>query len=174
MTRICKTCHKEKDISEFSKSKAYKDGYNTSCKECEKIRMKNYRRKNKDKIKEQVRLKYLEDPLKHILQVHKSLSKTKNIPCDDFDILYNHLKPIFDTGKCERCGMIFQPGNDSLRNYSPTLDRLIPNKGYVVGNIAVLCHDCNRRKQDMSVEEMKDLIRWVENKIENNNLKYGA
>jgi hypothetical protein len=102
------------------------------------------------------------------------MSKKNGIPCDSFDDLYNHLYPIFSKMECEHCGMIFKPGNETKRNFSPSLDRLIPSKGYVVGNIAVLCHDCNRRKQDISVEEMQELIDWVKWKIEYNNDMYGG
>lgn len=33
-TKICRVCGQEKPISEFGKSKQYKDGINTLCKKC--------------------------------------------------------------------------------------------------------------------------------------------
>ena len=44
----CNKCHKVKAVSEFSKCKSKKDGVHTVCKDCEK----EYRKQNKDKIKE--------------------------------------------------------------------------------------------------------------------------
>jgi len=62
MTKICTKCRKEKPLSEFSIDKKKKDGFRTSCKECnhnyylenkEKINLshKNWQSKNKDYIK---------------------------------------------------------------------------------------------------------------------------
>lgn len=166
-TKICKNCNQEKDLSEFNKNK-------NICRECDNERIRKYRKKNKEKIKVLVHEKYLQDPLKKILQSHKSICKKKNIPFSGYDVLYEHLKPIFDRGECEYCGKKFTPGNETLRNDSPSLDRLISENGYIVGNIAILCHDCNRRKQDISVEEMRKLINWVENKIKENYAKYNV
>lgn len=36
MKKICRTCKIEKEITEFPKHKAYKDGYETQCKQCRK------------------------------------------------------------------------------------------------------------------------------------------
>lgn len=49
MIKICKKCHKEKDISDFRKSKKYKDGYDSKCKEC----AKEYYNNNKENILKQ-------------------------------------------------------------------------------------------------------------------------
>ena len=34
--KICRTCKKEKEITEFKKSPMYKDGHETQCKQCQK------------------------------------------------------------------------------------------------------------------------------------------
>lgn len=157
-TKICKQCNEEKDSNEFGKNKKI-------CKKCDRKRLKEYRTKNKDKIKEQVRLKYLEDPLKHILQTHISLCKTHNIPCDGYEMLYSYLKPYFDIGKCEFCSKQFTPGNDTLRDDSPSIDRLIPKNGYVIGNLAVLCGGCNRKKNNNSLEDLEKWIIFIKQKL---------
>ena len=48
--KICRTCKKEKEITEFKKSSMYKDGYETQCKQCQKdIRLAKLEN-NKDNI----------------------------------------------------------------------------------------------------------------------------
>ena len=42
MVRVCNTCQKEKDICEFGKLKAYKDGISRMCKECNSERGREY------------------------------------------------------------------------------------------------------------------------------------
>ena len=59
MTRVCKNCSVEKNLSEFGKSKKLKLGYKYFCKSCFNIlyndTRKKWKSKNKDKIKDQNR-----------------------------------------------------------------------------------------------------------------------
>jgi hypothetical protein len=48
MVKVCTKCKIKKELTEFSKDKKTKDGYNYNCKSCNK----EYREDNKDKIKE--------------------------------------------------------------------------------------------------------------------------
>jgi hypothetical protein len=55
MSKICKKCNTEKDLSEFNTSKV-RDGYTIICKECKRelhsIACKKWRQKNSEKVKE--------------------------------------------------------------------------------------------------------------------------
>ena len=44
-----------------------------------------------------------------------------------------------------------------------SLDRVDNDKGYVVGNVAIICATCNSRKKDMSIHDLRLLVRYVEN-----------
>lgn len=48
---------------------------------------------------------------------------------------------------------------------SPTLDKIIPNRGYVKGNIAVICKSCNSLKGKGSAEEHHRIANWIESRI---------
>ena len=48
--KICTKCKVEKELTEFSKNKNYKDGFQNQCKSCAKARMKAYYEDNRDKI----------------------------------------------------------------------------------------------------------------------------
>jgi hypothetical protein len=50
-------------------------------------------------------------------------------------------------------------------DYSPSVDRFQPSLGYVRGNINVISKKANRIKNDGSVEEIKAVVRWMENHI---------
>lgn len=50
-------------------------------------------------------------------------------------------------------------GRETGRSTVPSLDRYDPSLGYTRGNILVICFTCNRRKQDMTGEQMIDFGR---------------
>jgi hypothetical protein len=53
---------------------------------------------------------------------------------------------------------------DGLKNRgkSPSLDRIVPEKGYVEGNIAIISQRANTLKQDASLDDLRNLVTWLE------------
>lgn len=49
-------------------------------------------------------------------------------------------------------------GNGNHQPCSPTLDRIDPEKGYVPGNVWVICYKANRMKSDATIEELELLV----------------
>ena len=52
MTKKCPTCGEVKGLDEFGKNPATKDGLNYNCRYCRKEYQKEYKAKNKERIKE--------------------------------------------------------------------------------------------------------------------------
>lgn len=48
-------------------------------------------------------------------------------------------------------------GRSGQTENSPTLDRVLPEKGYVRGNVIVISNRANRLKSDASIEELRDI-----------------
>lgn len=48
------------------------------------------------------------------------------------------------------------------QDFSPTLDRVIPSRGYVPGNVWVISGRANRIKNDGTLREFKRLVRALE------------
>jgi len=44
---------------------------------------------------------------------------------------------------------------------SPSLDKIIPSLGYVVGNVQWLSKKANGMKQDASFQELEKFAKWV-------------
>jgi hypothetical protein len=44
---------------------------------------------------------------------------------------------------------------------SPSIDRIRPIDGYVVGNVALICWRCNNLKRDATADELFGIVRWM-------------
>lgn len=64
------------------------------------------------------------------------------------------------TGACRFCGLKLQAGNGSSREVGPSLDKIIPKRGYKQGNVQWLCGKHNRQKSDMTSEDMCQMLEW--------------
>jgi len=83
----------------------------------------------------------------------------------DFNLTSEYLKEIFPKdNKCPITGIHFQFGykNDNKinKNYSPSLDRIVPSIGYVKGNVIIICDLMNRMKQDSSFDDMEKFFKY--------------
>jgi hypothetical protein len=65
---------------------------------------------------------------------------------------------------CPACGVKLENaiGKGRKQGASPSVDRLVPSTGYVLGNIAVICSRCNEVKSDCTAEELARVARWVQ------------
>jgi len=60
--------------------------------------------------------------------------------------------------------IFFEDGNGP-KSHSPSIDRLIPSKGYVKGNIHVISRKANRIKNDATLDELEKVYKWLKNKL---------
>jgi len=83
-----------------------------------------------------------------------------NIP---FDITYEDVKKVYPIGNiCPLLGVELIKGKKIFCDQSPTLDRIFPSLGYVVGNIMIISFKANLVKNNLSLEEMKKILKkWM-------------
>lgn len=60
-SKSCDICHQERRLDLFGKNRSKKDGLHSTCKECKRRLDKEYSEKNKDKISEQRKQKYVQN-----------------------------------------------------------------------------------------------------------------
>ena len=67
--------------------------------------------------------------------------------------------------KCPVLNINFEMGykNKKTKSYAPSLDRIEPKKGYVKGNILVVCDIVNRLKSDASIEDLRKISNFFIN-----------
>lgn len=173
-SRICTKCGKEKPLEEFSRNKQGKYGHRAFCKECEhKIQnsperlarrneLRKLRRENDEyrlarNLKDTETRHNNEDSIKKaLIRAAKARAKKKGIP---FDIT------IEDFILPEKCPLLEIPltvgyGNSQENSYS--LDKIIPDLGYVKGNVWVISNKANMIKNNASLEELKLLVKNLE------------
>lgn len=63
---------------------------------------------------------------------------------------------------CPYLGIILQKGNSKRIDASPSLDRIIPQLGYVPGNVEVISWRANRIKNDATPTELRTIAERLE------------
>jgi hypothetical protein len=130
--RVCVSCKEYKLYSEYHKHSGCKFGYNTVCKLC---------RHPKSKAQYQTHSKEYK-----LWYTAKSRAKRKKL---DFNI------DIEDIQIPQVCPLLKV---DIIR---PSLDRIDNTKGYVKGNVRVVSYKANRIKNNLTIEEIKNLYEYV-------------
>jgi hypothetical protein len=176
-TYVCKSCAKER------KRNRYLETRETTLAKCREYAIehaveiseyhKTYREENHEKIishgyeyreanRESTSAKSKEErrtkPEIHIFRGAKKRAKEKGLPflIEQSDILVPDFCPIL--------GIPLAVADGKFNDNSPTLDRLIPELGYVPGNIAVISNRANRMKDNATSEEHRLLADWIEGK----------
>lgn len=110
-----------------------------------------------------------EDPVYSLFVRAKERAKKRNIL---FDIDKEYLKSIYPkNNRCPILDIDFQLGflNEIKKNkdYAPSLDRIIPSKGYVKGNLVIVSFIANRVKNNVSVETLEKIVNFYKNNLKN-------
>jgi hypothetical protein len=98
--------------------------------------------------------------LKRTLQACKTRAKNFNV---SFSITLQDLIDMFPADNlCPVLKVPFVWGTKNNKELSPSLDRMIPELGYIKGNIKFISYKANRIKNDSNVEILKNLIKYME------------
>lgn len=151
-------------FSEFFKRNS--SSLRTQCKSCDKytrkirydvnpklykeknaINTREYRKANPDKCLMQERSRRKKSPEQYLLKAARDRANKKNLPFNLSidDILIPKFCPYF--------GVSLFVGKKSDKSQSPSIDRLIPELGYIKGNIEVISYRANVIKNDGTAEE---------------------
>lgn len=110
-------------------------------------------------------LKNLERPFKEKARYLKGRSIRKGIP---FDLTEEYLEriwtgycPVFDTELRKPFDRKSKPHPDPRDKHQPSLDRIIPAKGYVPGNVIWISTMANTIKQSATANEILAVGYWL-------------
>lgn len=120
---------------------------------------REYYRKNKDtlrfKRRQWQRLWRKENWPKYLWYIAKKRAAEYKVP---FDITPDD---VIIPEKCPVFGFEFVIGKNGGSDRSPSIDKIIPNLGYIKGNIIVISRRANRIKSDASLEELEKIVGYV-------------
>lgn len=136
-------------------------GYNKRCKNgeywssIEKLTEK--REKSRIRVGELYGTK--EGQIKQIANTRKRDARKSNLP---FDVSVQYLMDI-TTETCPVLGIKLSWGERKGRptDNSPSLDKIKPELGYVVGNVVWMSHKANTMKSNASFEQIQALANWM-------------
>ena len=123
--------------------------YRENNREKELKRKKLYRENNREKVLESHKLYYENNREKCLLQKARQRARKKSLP---FSLTEEDIV-IPDT--CPVLGIQLFSGEGVMCDNSPNLDRIIPEKGYVPGNVRVISQRANRIKSNATAEEIR-------------------
>ena len=99
---------------------------------------------------------YIEhEPAKRMFNHAKSRAKKLKVP---FDL---QREDVVIPAVCPALGIPLTRGIGKLHDGSPTLDRRVPEAGYIRGNVTVISHKANRIKNNATVLELEAVATWI-------------
>lgn len=163
---FCYSCKQYKPIGEFDFNSArwFRDNRDYRCKSCKKAQYLKRKEANRGK----------KDLDRILLERWYSAKERALKQNTDFNITIDYLKYLWNKqdGKCALSGIdmtyIFNSGRIST---NISIDRIIPSKGYTMGNIQLVCMACNQIKSDLTEEEMYNFCKKIVEIYENKNNK---
>lgn len=98
------------------------------------------------------------DPRRLLLTNSKTRAKQRGVP------FFITKKDIVIPEECPVLGIKLIVGGNKLQDASPTLDRMVPELGYIPSNIRVISARANRIKNDATADELEKVLAYVKGK----------
>lgn len=160
----CAKCQEDKPLDEFYKSKSRSNPHKRSswCKVCTKAKAssnpeysENWRAQMQEDIDARTDrgLAFLQMRLWHSAKQRAAMYGVE-FSLEKADIVIPAHCPVL------KIPLVASKG--TMTANSPTLDRLDPTKGYVVGNVSVISNKANVMKSNATIEEVRALLQWME------------
>ena len=150
--KLCPKCRAEKPESEFFKNRRTKDGLGVYCKVCAVASNKSSPSTSSKRRKEW-RDGNLESEM---ISSSKKRARKAGVPhaITKSDIIIPDVCPVL--------GIPLYPGTGrGPQHNAPSLDRIVPELGYVPGNVQVISHLANSMKRDATPDQLRLFAEWV-------------
>lgn len=117
---------------------------------------REYSKKNAIKIREKVLEWQKANPERFQYNQVKARAKAENIPFDiDFkDLVWPTVCPVLGTP-------VFRSEKGLNRDNHPSVDKVIPELGYIKGNVCVISGKANRLKQESTIQDLEAVISYI-------------
>jgi hypothetical protein len=158
--RECSRCGQQLPITHFQ-AQPYRNGQRRrQCRVCRQVTVEAWRLRHKEydnEHKREYRLKRITaNPVLEMLKGAQSRAKKQGIP---FDLTLSDLVvPV----ACPVLGIVLSKrhGKGSCPA-SPSLDRVIPDHGYVRGNVHIISMRANRLKSNATIDDLEAVLAYM-------------
>jgi hypothetical protein len=153
--KTCRVCGETKELSCFSKDKDKRFGVKGICRPCSSFISHEYYTKNSSDIKRRVS-KYNESYFpkynRDVISRLKNLCTKAKSRAKEFSLIDQDLFDLWEkqNGQCAYTKLPLLATANQFNTMS--LDRVDSSKGYVVGNIQLVCAAINKMKQEYTEE----------------------
>ena len=146
------------------------------CAECQRKYEATWRAKNKKRLvlarqkrrerDRAYRYRYIEEnPARYLVSRIKSRCEKKTLPFDLTDHM-EEIKARIAKGKCEMTGLPLRKRHGKMAWNSPSLDRVIPSRGYLYSNIRVVCFAMNAAMGNWGEKVLRKIVStWLERTV---------
>ena len=154
--KVCSKCGVEKPSDDFNKNGSQPCGLQSRCRVCEQRENAEWRGNNREKIAADQKRRGDADPEGRALICIRHRAKKLGVPFDlkRGDLVWPNECPILGIPLTYHSGK-------KARDDAPSVDRIVPSLGYVVGNVQVISARANRIKNDATVEELQKIARYM-------------
>jgi hypothetical protein len=161
MGKSCSACKVVKELDEFHNDRNKKDGKAYLCKPCNIAKACDWQNRNAARKLENARRSasnnkhkgtYFVEDLSHLpgntwqcvaTRLIKRAQRGAKKRGIDFAITQADILPMLRVGTCPMSGYKFRYTYGAYDPYAPSIDRIDSNKGYVPGNVRVICYILN-------------------------------
>lgn len=157
LLKYCTGCGVEKDSVKYSKDSKGKNGLHSKCKDCNRLRNLKYRQANIETLNVARKALYKENPIPTLLSKAKNRAKEKHLP---FSIDVDDLEPF--PVQCPVLNIPITIGDKKVTDNSPTVDRIIPELGYVPDNVIIISKKANQIKNNATIDELHSIVSFLE------------
>ena len=141
-TKACSKCKEDKLLTEYRPDPRLSNGLQAECIACYRKRDLKFRK---------------EKPFDRRCVSVKRQATKKKIP---FNLTAEYLESIW-TKKCPVLGLELDINSGKTKDNSAQMDRLVPDKGYVKGNVSWLSFRANRLKSNATALEHIKIGLWM-------------
>ena len=176
-TKVCTVCGEDKPLDQYRRYTGRgRFGVRPLCKICQRAyekkwrsNSKEYRKKQREtraeKAKVYSREYRAENRAKYLIAECRRRCSKKGIPFD-LDLHQQKIQSRIENGVCEVSGIALRLTTSKGRPFNtPSIDRIVPDKGYVYSNIRITAFAVNAMMGDWGEEQTLEIIHaWMKNR----------
>ncbi len=145
-SKVCRCCGKNKALNRFRPKE--RDYASVECYDCTNKRTARLKTRHPELYTR-----------KKMLDNARQRARRNGIP---FDLTLEDIPPVPDLCPALGIKILCKSAGKGGTSNSPSFDRIVPELGYIPGNVVIISHKANRIKQDATAAEISAVASWLD------------